>query len=128
MLQRLNYSRKKQQSTSHRGQIYLMRAFIIAATLAASLSFGAAVAQTPAPATAAATHYTTGATDIGTLLDDPAAREVIDKHLPGFSSGDQINMARALTLKSLQQYVPDRFTDQVLAEIDADLAKLPAKK
>ena len=103
-----------------------MRAFIVAATLAASLCFTAAIAQTPAPA--AATHYTTADTDIGTLLDDPAARAVVDKYIPGFSSGDQINMARAMTLKSIQQYAPDKFTDEVLASIDADLAKLPTKK
>jgi hypothetical protein len=103
-----------------------MRALIVAVALAASLSFGAAIAQTPAPAAAA--HYTTADTDIGTLLDDPAAKAIVDKYIPGFSSGDQINMARAMTLKSIQQYAPDRFTDQVLASIDADLAKLPAKK
>lgn len=102
-----------------------MRALMVAVALAASLSIGAAVAQTPAPAAAA--HYTTADTDIGTLLDDPAARAIVDKYIPGFSSGDQINMARAMTLKSIQQYAPDKFTDQVLASIDADLAKLPAK-
>jgi hypothetical protein len=29
---------------------------------------------------------------------------------------------------AIQQYAPDRFTDQALAEIDAELAKLPIKK
>lgn len=33
-----------------------------------------------------------------------------------------------MTLKSIQQFSPDRFTDEVLAAIDADLAKLPEKK
>jgi len=103
-----------------------MRALIVAATLAATLPFSAAMADTPTPAVAA--HYTTADTDIGTLLDDPAARAVVDKYIPGFSSGDQINLARAMTLKSIQQYAPDRFTDKVLADIDSELAKLPAKK
>jgi hypothetical protein len=61
-------------------------------------------------------------------LDDPAARAVVDKHLPGFSSRDQIDMARSLTLKSLQQYDPNNITDKSLAAIDTDLAKLPIKK
>ena len=37
-------------------------------------------------------------------------------------------MARGLTLKMVQQYAPDMVSDAVLAKIDADLAKLPAKK
>ena len=52
----------------------------------------------------------------------------LTRHGPGFSTGDQIDMARSLTLKAIQQYAPDRFTDQALAQIDADLAKLPVKK
>jgi len=103
-----------------------MRTYLVAALLALPLSFNAAWAQSPA--TAAPTHYTTSDTDIGTLLDDPAARAVVDKHVPGFSSQDQIDMARSMTLRAIQQYAPDKYTDQVLAEIDADLAKLPAKK
>jgi hypothetical protein len=98
-----------------------MRALIVAATLVCSSIITLAGAQTP-PA-----HYTTAETDIGTLLDDPAARSVVDKHIPGFSSREQIDMARPMTLKSIQPYAPD-ITDKVLAEIDTDLAKLPAKK
>ena len=85
-------------------------------------------AATAAIAQIAAAHYSSAETDIGTLLDDPAARAIVDKHIAGFSTGDQIDMARSLTLKAIQQYAPDRFTDQALAEIDADLAKLPVKK
>ena len=32
-----------------------------------------------------------------------------------------------MTLKDVQQYAPDTVTDDALAKIDADLAKLPAK-
>jgi para-nitrobenzyl esterase len=79
-------------------------------------------------AQAPAAHYTTADTDIGTLLDDPAARAVLDKHIPGFSSRDQIDMARSMTLKGIQQYDSATITDKALADIDSDLAKLPAKK
>jgi hypothetical protein len=98
-----------------------MRALIVTTALVFSSAITPAIAQT-APA-----HYTTAETDIGTLLDDPASRTVVDKYIPGFSSREQIDMARSMTLKSIQQYAPD-ITDTVLAEIDADLAKLPAKK
>ena len=65
--------------------------------------------------------------EIGTLLDDPAAKAVIEKHIPGMTTNEQIDMARAMTLKGVQQYSPDQVTDKVLAEIDADFAKLPVK-
>lgn len=99
-----------------------MRALIVAITLTLSLAGTTVMAQAPAA------HYSSADTDIGTLLDDPAARAVIDRHIPGFSAQDQIDMARSMTLKAIQQYAPDKYSDKVLAEIDADLAKLPAKK
>ncbi|HEX7854176.1 MAG TPA: hypothetical protein VF503_10815 [Sphingobium sp.] len=72
--------------------------------------------------------YNVAETDIGTLLDDPAAKAVIDKHLPGFSGNPQIDMARSMTLKTVQQYSPDTLTDKALVDIQTDLSKLPAKK
>jgi hypothetical protein len=105
-----------------------MRAYIVAAALVAALNVTSAVAQTtatPAPATPA--QYSSSQTKIGTLLDDPAARAVLDKYLPSVSHGDQIDMARSLTLKDIQQYAPDVITDQILAQVDAELAKLPVK-
>jgi hypothetical protein len=111
-----------------------MRAFIITAALLTSLPCTSAIAQAtsaPAPATASATtsaKYSTSATDIGTLLDNPATHAVLDKHLPSVTHGDQIDMARSMTLKDIQQYAPDVITDQVLAEVDAELAKIPVKK
>ena len=106
-----------------------MRLYTVAALLLSAAICAPVVAQT-APQNASSTQptYSTSATDIGTLLDDPAARAVIDKHIPGFSSGDQIDMARGMTLKAIQQYASDTITDQVLAKIDADLAKLKPKK
>jgi len=104
---------------------------MIAAALIVSAVPAAAFAQTApatAPAAAAATGYSVEDTDIGTLLDDPAAKAVIDKHIPGFSTKDQIDMARSMTLKGIQQYAPDMVTDKVLSDIQVDLSKLPVKK
>jgi hypothetical protein len=90
------------------------------------------LAATPVNASAQAAVQTGGydvsETGIGTLLDDPVAKAVVDKHLPGFSANPQIDMARSMTLKSVQQYSPDTVTDKALADIQADLTKLPAKK
>jgi hypothetical protein len=104
-----------------------MRALIIAATLATTLTIMPVMAQTP-PASASHAAYSTADTDIGTLLDDPTLKAIVDNHIPGLLSGDQISMARSMTLKAIQQYAPDKVTDDALAAIDADFSKLPAKK
>lgn len=108
-----------------------MRSFVVATALIVSLTPFAALAEdapSPAPATSAAKAvYTTADTEIGTLLDDPAARAVLDKHIPSVSKGENIDMARSMTLRSLQQYAADTLTDQALKDIDADLAKIAAK-
>jgi para-nitrobenzyl esterase len=94
-----------------------------AAPAAATPPASAASAPAPAPA-----HYTTADTDIGTLLDDPAAKAILDKYIPGMTTSDQIDMARGMTLKAIQPYAADKITDAVLANIDAEFAKLPPKK
>lgn len=98
-----------------------MRSLIVTAVLASSFVFASAIAQTTAA-------YSTEATDLGTLLDDPAARAVLEKHVPTLINNSQIEMARSMTLKGLQQYAADTVTDAALAAIDADLAKLAKKK
>lgn len=64
--------------------------------------------------------------EVGELLDNPAAKAVLIKHVPALAQDDQIEPARSLSLRSLQQYAPDALSDQLLAKIDADLAQLPA--
>lgn len=86
----------------------------------------ALIAMSPVPAFAQ-TAYSSATTEIGTLLDDPAAKAIVEKHIPGMTTDDQIEMARAMTLKDVQQYSPEDITDKMLADIDADLAKLKAK-
>jgi len=106
-----------------------MRVFTVAAVLLGALGCAPVMAQTASKSASATTvHYTTSDTDIGTLLDDPAARAVVDKYLPNFSEGEQIDMARGMTLKAIQPYASDTITDKVLADIDAELAKLKSTK
>jgi hypothetical protein len=87
----------------------------------------AANAQPGGGSAAVAGGYDVSRTSIGTLLDDPAARAVIDAALPGFSASPQVDMARAMTLASIQQFNPEQITDAKLASIQAALARLPAK-
>lgn len=101
--------------------------FLIVAVLLATSVFASAMAQTKSTESAAPAAYSTAETDLGTLLDDPAARAVLDKHVPTITSSNQVDMARSMTLKALQQYAPDAITDAALTAIDADFAKLAKK-
>ena len=86
------------------------------------------LAPTAATAGDAATeHYSTSTTTIGTLLDDPAAKAIVEKNIPGMTTNGQIDMARGMTLKDIQQYSSEQVTDERLAAIDTELASLPAK-
>lgn len=104
----------------------MLRHLILPACLASGFAL---VSTTPAIAEAAApaAAFSTAATDIGTLIDNPATKAVLDKHMPGFADNPQIAMARAMTLKQIQSFAADQITDAKLTAIDADLAKLPAK-
>lgn len=105
----------------------MLRATLFTPLFAGLLCLASTPALADAPAAAATHALTTADTTIGDLLDNPAARAVIDKNLPGFSTNPQIEMARSLTLKQLQGFSPESFTDAVLAKIDADLAALNTK-
>jgi para-nitrobenzyl esterase len=98
----------------------------LAAVLAGAWHAAPALAQPAAAAKPAV--YSSAATTIGALLDDPDARAILDKYMPGFSAQPQIDMARPMTLTAVQSYAPDMITPEVLAKIDADLAKLTPKK
>lgn len=107
---------------------------ILLGALALSLSVPAPAAETaqsskPAQGLAQqapkAAAYTSADTEIGVLLDDPAAKAVLEKYVPGLTTSSQIDMARGMTLKAIQPYAADDITDAKLASIDAELAKLP---
>ena len=102
-----------------------MRKILIAAA-AFCCATAPAFAETPAAPTQAAAKakYMTADTDIGTLLDDPAAKAIVEKHIPGMTTNEQIDMARGMTLRAVQQYSPDEVTDERLAAIDAEFATL----
>lgn len=103
-----------------------MRKILAIALLSIALP-GLAHAETAAASTAAS-QYTTAQTDLGTLLDDPAAKAILTKYAPALVGSEQLSMARGMTLKAIQAYAGDMLSDEVLGKIDADLAKLPAKK
>jgi hypothetical protein len=93
-------------------------------TAAAAITLMAA----PVMAQDAKPTYSTADTDIGTLLDNPGTKAVIDKHMPGFAANEQVAMARPMTLRAIQGIVPDQIKAETLDKIDADLAALKLKK
>ena len=103
----------------------LLIAAAVVAVVPAASDFAAETAPAAAPAPAAA--LSTSATDIGTLMDNPASKAVLEKYIPTMIANPQFEMARAMTLKQIQGFAADQITDELLAKIDADLAALPAK-
>lgn len=106
-----------------------MRTILATLLVAAAGLTGVAVhaADAPAAAPAAKAAFSTAETPLGDLLDNPATKAVLQKHLPEIVNSDSIEMARGMTLKALQSYAGDQVTDEKLAAIDADLQSLPAK-
>jgi hypothetical protein len=82
-----------------------------------------ALAANPIPTAVYSTN-----TELGTLLAYPATKAVLVKHVPQLVANEQISMASAMTLRQVQSYASDMLTNDVLAKIDADLAKVPLQK
>jgi hypothetical protein len=101
----------------------LITALIAATPLALAAPVMAETAPA-APAPAPVAKLSTADTSIGDLIDNPATKGVLDKHLPAFSSNPQVEMARGMTLRAIQPMVPDQIKAETLDAIDADLAKL----
>jgi para-nitrobenzyl esterase len=100
-----------------------MRFMTIAAIAILGSSVTVPVVLADQPATPAAGKMTTATTPLGDLLDNPASKAVLVKYVPVLTQGGQADQARPMTLKSLQQFMPN-LSDDVLAKIDAELAQL----
>lgn len=85
------------------------------------------VTVTLSAAALAGQAFSTSETDIGTLLDNPDTKAVLVKFIPDTVTDPQFELARPMTLKQVQPYAPEKFPDELLAKIDAELAKVPAK-
>ena len=81
----------------------------------------------PESAAASGARYSTTATKIGALLADPAAKAVLDKYFPGVSSDRRIGMAKGMTLRAIQKFAPQQFTNEALGAADTELAQLPVR-
>ncbi|MBB4858889.1 para-nitrobenzyl esterase [Novosphingobium chloroacetimidivorans] len=102
-------------------------AFAVLGAMLVTITASPVLAETAKSAATAAAKYNTTDTTIGALMDDPASKAVLVKHVPGMANNPQMDMARSMTLRQVQGYASDMLTDDVLAAIDKDLAALPAK-
>ncbi|MFZ0535189.1 MAG: hypothetical protein WAM09_18640 [Anaerolineales bacterium] len=71
-------------------------------------------------------------TTLGTLLDDPNARAVLDKYIPGISSNPMIAMVKGMSLTNLlaipqaaQFGLTKEKVEQILVEVNKQLEKKP---
>ena len=78
-------------------------------------------------ATAAFTAFSVETTPIGTVIDTPEARAILDKYIPGLSDNPQIDMARGMTLRQAQGYAPDQVPEEALKKIEAEFGALRGK-
>jgi len=103
-----------------------MRAPIIAALIASFIPAAVLAqgqTQTQTQTQTQAKSYSTAST-IGELMADPAAKAVLAKHFPMALDGGP---DKEMTLKELHDNAPSLLTEKIMADIDADLAKLPKK-
>jgi hypothetical protein len=100
-----------------------MRLTTIAAIAILGCSITVPVVLAQQPATPPAVKMNTSTTTLGELLDNPASKAVLNKYAPALTAGGQVDQARPMTLKALQQYMPT-LSDDVLAKIDAELAQV----
>jgi hypothetical protein len=103
-------------------------AFLLASSVAlAGTAEPAATKQASAQAPAKEPKYSSSATALGTLLDDPASKAILEANVPSnMFANPAVPMFRGMTLKQLQSFAPVILSDEVLSKIDSDFAKLGA--
>jgi hypothetical protein len=69
-------------------------------------------------------------TTLGTLIDDPKARAVLDQYIPGISSNPMITMVKGMSLTNLlaipqaaQFGLTKEKVEQILVEVNKQLEK-----
>ncbi|QDZ26826.1 hypothetical protein [Noviherbaspirillum sp. UKPF54] len=61
---------------------------------------------------------------LGDLLDNEAAKAILEKYLPGVSTHPQIGMGRGFPLKTVASFSGGLISNEALEKIETDLAAL----
>ena len=99
-----------------------MRIVLAAAALALAPAVAAHAADT-APA-AEATARLSLDTPVETIVADAAGKAVLDADLPGVTTHEHYDMFKSMTLRQLSTMAPDKLTAELLAKVEADLARV----
>lgn len=100
-----------------------MKKVILAATIAFAVP--AMAQQAPAPTTApAAAKFSSDATPIEALAADPRAKAIIDKEMPQLLGHPAFEQFKVMTLAQLAPMSQGSITPEILAKVDAELAKI----
>jgi hypothetical protein len=98
----------------------LLSVLALATAAATGLPVAAAAQDAPAPAT-----YSVSTTPVGTLLDDPRTKAILERMIPTVYANEMFQtMGRSETLRGIQQYEPVALSNEVLAAIQAEFDKL----
>ena len=97
----------------------------LAAALAGALPAAVLAQPAAAPPAEQVASLTVDST-VGELLDNPAAREILRRHVPVIADSPQIAAARDIPFRALARYAPTLLTEAKLAAISEDLARTPA--
>jgi hypothetical protein len=105
-------------------------AMVSCGLFAASASFAQTAPAKPQPTSPAAAtpYYTIDDSTIGDLLDNPATKAILAKHLAEVVNGEGIERARGMTLPAIKPFSQGKITDEQLGAIDKELASVPAPK
>src|SRR6266702_6116886 len=107
-----------------RAELLLYRAIALV-LMFVSLPGALVQAQPERTASAAKPSYLTIDSTVGELLDNPAAKAVLQSEIPVIANSPKIDQARDISLVQMARYAPTVLTREKLAEINAALAKAP---
>ena len=100
-----------------------MKFLMTAALLAMPIAATAQTASAPAPAPAAAGKLTIDSS-IETIAANPKGKVILDATFPGMLAHESYAMFKGMSLKQVQPYANGRITDEQVAKVSAELAKL----
>jgi hypothetical protein len=61
---------------------------------------------------------------LGDLLENEAAKAILEKHMPGISTHPQIGMGKGFALSMVAKFSGGLISDDMLTKVDADLKAL----
>ena len=107
-----------------------MKNFVMSVALTATvfLPLGASAQESASSSASPAPYYSTNTSKVGDLLANPETKAVLEQDIPKVIHDERIGMGTGMTLKEIQPYAGSDLSDEILAKVDADLAKVPAPK